>query len=232
MFSTIFTRKEFYVFLGIGLLLMFGPKLVNYSQRVERLARAILDGKEDLAREMLIAHPDLLNKADEDNGFTPLHWAVIADRTNLVYWLLEKGAAVDPADPAGTTPLHKAAVFNRLACAEMLVAHGARVSALARKYGALRLAPIHLAAEEGNADLVGFLLAHGADVDMVTEGKNRITPLHMAAAKGKVSVIKVLVAAGADINAADAAGKTPLAWAIEAEQPQAAQVLREAGAVP
>jgi len=229
---SIFTRKEFYILLGIGILLMFGPKLINYSQRVERLDRAIMDGKDEIAREMLIAGPDLLNKADEKNGFTPLHWAVISGRTNLVYWLLEKGATVDPVDPDGNTPLHKAAVFNRLACAEMLLAHGADLSAYARKYGALYLAPIHFAAEEGHPEMVKFLLEHGAGVNMLTKGKNVITPLHMAAAKGRTKVAEVLIAAGADINAADSAGKTPLAWAVEAEQPQTAKILREAGAVP
>lgn len=232
MILSLLSRKEVWIFFGVGAVLVIVPVLIGYSARTEKLARAILAGREERAIEMLIARPDLLNKPDKSNGFMPLHWAVIADRTNLVYWLLEKGARVDAADPQGMTPMHKAAVFNRVACAEILVAKGANVSAFARKYGALYLAPIHLAAEEGKTDMVRFLLEHGADVNTPTEGANRITPLHMAAAKGRAAVVEELIAAGADINAKDFARKTPLTWAVESDEGAIADILREAGAVP
>lgn len=232
MYWSALSKKEFYILMGIGLLLVFGPLLIHYGERPQRLARAILDGRDEKAREMLIATPKLLNRRDDANGFTPLHWAVIAGRSNLVYWLIFKGAAVNAPDRAGMTPLHKAAVFNRLTCAEMLMAHGAQISPLGRKYGALRLAPIHLAAEEGHAELVKFLIKHGADVNTPTAGANRITPLHLAAAQGRAAVVEALLAAEAEINAGDNAGKTPLAWAIESNQAATARLLRAAGAVP
>lgn len=218
--------------MGIGLVLGFVPMLIHYAERPQRLARAILNGNDDRAKELLIAHPRLLNSRDDDHKFTPLHWAVIAGRSNLVYWLVFKGAAVNAQDADGMTPLHKAAVFNRADCAEILLSGGAQISPLGRKYGALRLAPIHLAAEEGQAETVKCLLKHSADVNTPSEGANRITPLHMAAAKGRTSVVEVLIADGADINAKDNAGKTPLTWAIESEQPETADILRKAGAVP
>lgn len=225
-------RKEIQIAFLIGALLIIVPVLISYSERPKRLSRAILNGHDAMAEETLTAHPDLLNRRDKDNGFTPLHWAVIAGRTNLVFWLIGKGADINAADPAGMTPLHKASVFNRLTCAEALVTAGADVSAFGRKYGALWLAPIHLAAEDGHAEMIKFLLDHGADVNTPTEGANRITPLHMAAAKGQVTAVETLIAAGADINAGDLAGKTPLTWAVESEQPTTADVLRKAGAVP
>lgn len=224
--------KETYLAFIVGALLIIVPVLISYSERAERLARAILDGHDETVKKTLTVHPDLLNTRDKGNGFTPLHWAVIAGRTNLVFWLIEKGAEINAADPAGMTPLHKAAVFNRVICAEALIANGADVSALGRKYGALRLRPIHLAAEEGQTDMIKCLLSHGVDVNSPTEGANRITPLHFAAAKGRASTAETLIAAGADVNACDAAKKTPLTWALESEERNTAAILRKAGAVP
>lgn len=225
-------RREVQVAFLIGALLMIVPFWINHARRSEQLSRAILNGRDEAAEQMITDHPDLLDKPDEANGFAPLHWAVIAGRTNLFFWLIEKGAAVDAKDRDGMTPLHKAAVFNRLDFADTLIQKGASVSALGRKYGSLRLAPIHLAAEEGHADMVLLLISRGADVDSATEGANRVTPLHMAAAQGREAVVECLIEAGADINICDLARKTPLAWAIESNQPGTAALLRQAGAVP
>jgi len=231
-FQSLLFRKETQVAFFVGILLVIVPVWINHSQRAERIGRAILNCHDETAKKIIANYPKLLNSRDAENGFTPLHWAVIVGRTNLVFWLIEKGADVNAADPWGMTPLHKAAIFNRVTCAEALVAAGADVSALGRKYGALRLMPIHLASEEGQADMVKFLLNHGGDVNSPTEGANRIMPLHFAAAKGRTSVVETLVAAGADINACDFARKTPLAWAVESGQGGVAQSLRKAGAIP
>lgn len=231
-FRSLLFRKEMQIASLVGALLVIVPVWINYSQRAERIGRAILNGHDETAKKIITTYPKLLNSRDAGNGFTPLHWAVIAGRTNLVFWLIEKGADVNAADPLGMTPLHKTAVFSRVTCAEALIANGADVSAFGRKYGALRLMPIHLAAEEGQTDMIQFLLSHGADVNSPTEGANRITPLHFAAAKGRAAAVEALIAADADINACDYARKTPLTWAIESRQSGVAQILRKAGAIP
>jgi ankyrin repeat protein len=231
-FRALLFRKETQIAFLVGALLIVVPVWINFSQRSERIGRAILNGHDETAKQIITTYPSLLNSRDDSNGFTPLHWAVIAGRTNLVFWLIEKGADVNAVDPFGMTPLHKSAVFNRVPCAEALVAHGANVSVFGRKYGALRLEPIHLASEEGQTDMIKFLLSHGADVNAPTEGANRITSLHFAAAKGRTAAVEALMASGADINACDFARKTPLTWAIESGQEGIAQILRKAGAIP
>lgn len=225
-------RKEIQTAIFICLLLIIVPFWINFHQRAELIGRAIQNNHDETAEKIIAKYPDLINSRDRQNGFTPLHWAVIKGRTNLVFWLIEKGANVNCADPSGMTPLHKAAVFNRVSNADALITAGADTCPLGRKYGALRLMPIHLAAEEGNVEMVKLFLSRGVDVNAPTEGANRITPLHFAAAKGHVAVVETLIAAGADINSPDLAGKTPLAWAVQSEQSGTAQVLRKAGAVP
>jgi len=219
-------RREIHVVFIIVALLVVIPFWINSSRRSERIGRAILKGRDATVEKIITDHPRLLNSRDSKNGFTPLHWAVIAGRSNLVCWLINQGADVNAADPSGMTPLHKAAIFNRTGSAEALIAAGADYAALGS------LMPIHLAAEEGNIDMIKCLVRHGANVNALTQGANCVTPLHMAAAKGRKEVIEFLIDNGADINASDLARKTPLTWAVEAGQEEAAQILRNAGALP
>ncbi|HEY1066204.1 MAG TPA: ankyrin repeat domain-containing protein, partial [Pirellulales bacterium] len=50
---------------------------------------------------------------------------------------------------------------------------------------------LHLAAEEGQAEVVKELLAHGAKID--AENKTGLTPLHLAAQKGRQEIVQILL---------------------------------------
>ena len=86
--------------------------------------------------------------------------------------------------------------------------------------------PEALAAEAGFAGVIQVLLDHGADINARTGGQNRVTPLHMAAAKGRSAVVKMLLQAGAEVNVRDIKEQTPLHWALAAEQPDCADIIR------
>ena len=77
-----------------------------------------------------------------------------------------------------------------------------------KQYGAFCETPLHLAAQFGREDLVGPLIAAGADI----EAQNRLgaRPLHVAASYGHPTVAKLLLARGAAVEARDRGGKTPL----------------------
>jgi len=66
---------------------------------------------------------------------------------------------------------------------------------------------LHLAAGDGNLELICALLTLGARVDR----RDRLerTPAHWAAACGHITVLAALAAGGADLKAADAHGRTP-----------------------
>ena len=98
------------------------------------------------------------------------------------------------------------------------------------RVGGLRLRPLHLAARNGNVELVTALLEAGADL----AGGNHddgFTPLHFAAESGSADTVTVLLAAGADFEAFSEKGRlTPLHMAAGYGTAEAAAVLVEAGA--
>ena len=67
---------------------------------------------------------------------------------------------------------------------------------------------LHLACTAGYADTVERLIAHGADVNLLADGK--ISPLHLAATSGNISVAKILLRHRAKVNARDDDQMTPL----------------------
>jgi len=77
-----------------------------------------------------------------------------------------------------------------------------------------REAPMVRAAEVGNAEIVGLLLARRLDVTQVSVAGN--TALAMACAKGHASVARLLIDAGAPIDQRGADGSTALMWATGA----------------
>ena len=78
------------------------------------------------------------------------------------------------------------------------------------------LSALHLAAQEGNVDIIDVLLAAGAGI----EAKTRIgdyTPLHLASWGAHASAVGALIAAGADPGAVSTtSGVTPLHLAAKA----------------
>lgn len=72
------------------------------------------------------------------------------------------------------------------------------------------------AARQGHLQVVEYLLANGADVEIrdLYNGKPNNTPLHVAAGNGHKRVVELLLAKGASVNAVDQFGRTPLHTAV------------------
>ena len=199
---------------------------VNNCSHTRAIEQAIRAQSMSRLVEAVARHPERVNWRDAKNSMTPLHWAVMGNQTNMAEYLLDHGADVNAGDRYGMTPLHKAAAFDGKDMAAILLAHDANLNAMGAKYGVIQVMPLHLAAEAGFANVIQVLLDNGADINTRTGGQNHVTPLHMATAKGRSDVVKMLLQAGAEVNARDIKEQTPLHWALVAEQPDCADIIR------
>ena len=86
------------------------------------------------------------------------------------------------------------------------------------------------AAGDGDAEMVGELLARGVDVDGKEGDVAEETALHVAAAKGNLPIVETLLRAGAAVGDADLQGQTPLHGAAMGGHEAVARALLMRGA--
>ena len=103
-------------------------------------------------------------------------------------------------------PLILASFENRTSVLELLLRAGANVQ-LQQRHG---LTALHAAAQHGNAQAVGMMLAADAQVD-ARHQPSGLTALMLAAQHGHAAVVKLLLEAGADRRLQDKAGDTAMA---------------------
>jgi cytohesin len=155
-------------------------------------------GDLEAVKTLLSHHPDLISSKDKD-GMTPLEFAAMSGRKDLVELLLAKGARVDSKDTScGRMPLHYA--WNA-SVAELLLNQKAEIGARGRGGET----PLFMAVSFGHKDVVELLLAHGADAS--ARINNGETPLF---ATENMEMAELLLAHGADVNAKDNFDGTPL----------------------
>jgi len=114
----------------------------------------------DVAR-LLKENPKLVNERSHD-GWTPLHLAAFFGRLELVKILLDAGApmmAISNNNEANL-PINAAAAGRRNDVVRLLVERGCPPDARASDQGYTAL---HLAANNGDVELIEFLLRSGAD---------------------------------------------------------------------
>jgi ankyrin repeat protein len=148
---------------------------------------AIDNHEEDVAAALLAAHA-MVNCKTSD-GFTPLMLAVQNGLLGTVTKLLAGGAHPNACVEDGLTALDFACACpnGSAAIVKALLSAGARVNGNARDNGS----PLMYAADAGHADMVKLLIAHGANVAMVT---NRgMTALHWADGEGYSKSIGVML---------------------------------------
>src|SRR5262245_59700415 len=155
-------------------------------------------------------------------GTTALHWAVFKGNREAVQALIRAGAPVDATDDNGIAPLALACANGNEAIATLLLDAGA-LSNLARPSGET---PMMTASRTGSVPTVKALLGHGAEVNPRERSKGQ-TALMWAIAENHTEVVKLLVASGADVNAKSSSGFTPLMFAAQQGNLDAARTLVE-----
>jgi len=116
--------------------------------------------------KMLKENPRLVSERSHD-GWTPLHLAAFFGRLEVVKMLLDAGASMltISSNNESNLPINAAAAGRRNDVVRLLVARGCPPDARASDTGYTAL---HLAANNGNVELVEFLLQSGADRSLKT----------------------------------------------------------------
>ena len=140
----------------------------------------------------------------EDDGTTPLHWAVWADDLAKADTLIRRGAAVAAANAFGLTPLYIAADHGSTALARRLLDAGADVNTSDATGDTVLMAAVRA----GSADLVKLLLDRGARVD-TAEPQLGHTALMWAVRTNNAALTRLLLERGAAIEARTRVGTKP-----------------------
>ena len=135
-------------------------------------------------------------REEPQKGITPIHWASVHGRTEVVKLLLDMKADVNVRDTDGFTPLYIAAQNGHTEVVKLLLDHKADVNASRHTDGAT---PLYIAAWNGHTEVVKLLLDHKADLNASrhTDGS---TPLYIAATNGHTEVVKLLINKDADAD--------------------------------
>jgi len=248
----------------VGVLLQAGadPNIMLLSGETV-VVTASRSGNAAVVRQLLEAGANPNSAVTRDQ--TALMWAANQGHSDVVEALLDHGADVharslvrnqyvksekiqdsNPAykywvEQGGNTPLMFAARSGDLRSAQLLVAAGSNVNELS----AFGTSPAIMAVHGGNAELLDFLLASGADPDSAGSGQ---MALHTAVLRGNLEAVRVLLAHSADTEALLARptpvrrqstdynfhdsllGATPLWLAARFSEPLIMQALLDSGA--
>ncbi|XP_050088473.1 ankyrin repeat domain-containing protein 12 [Anopheles aquasalis] len=197
------------------------PSAVHRRDRSNKSALHYCSSAQDIAAAASVAMvaPELIESADED-GFTPLHLAVIQGNLQLVNLLLANGADVNALDNEGHSVVHWATVCGEVEALRAVLSSGADVSTPDINGGS----PLHYAAQmcganyEGKTarasaklalEILSTLLSH-PDTSVEVEDKDGRQPLLWAASAGSAKAVLALIKAGAHVESADKDGLTAL----------------------
>ena len=219
------------------ILLTFSYSVFALTANETNLFNAINEKNSDNVSNILNNSTDIDINVLDDEGYTPLHRAVLNKDLNTLNVLLENESidinskldmkvSIEGWYLGGATPLILASYIGDTNIVSVLLENNADIKAQDDVDGSMA---IHMASANGNNDVVMILL--DKDPTTINDVDNRgNTPLHWAAMKDKPETVKLLMENGADIESKDADGWTPLHYAAAFSSLQTVQTLVDLGA--
>lgn len=101
-------------------------------------------------------------------NFTPLHFAIYFNKTNMVKKLLRKNVLQNEIDYYGNTPLHLICILNRIGMIDILIYYRSVDVNIINNLGE---SPLYIAIMSGYTDIVKKLLEHNADTSYILNGR-------------------------------------------------------------
>ncbi len=150
--------------------------------------QALQQGNLEKVQELLTAGQEA-NAILDDDGHTPLHYAIGNKHVAIIKTLLDHGAKTDCQDAQHHTPLDYAVGKGDLAVVKYLInTNNANVTTNQEGYTLLHLAVIY-----GHLEVIKYLVEGcKADINCTTTQEGN-TPMHLAAANGHLAVVKCFV---------------------------------------
>ncbi|TYZ65659.1 hypothetical protein PybrP1_011623 [[Pythium] brassicae (nom. inval.)] len=162
-------------------------------------------------RERFDTFPAAVLDTLDDDGYTPLMYAISNGYADAVQCLLESDARPDVKDFFGRSPLHFAVALDAAAQSEAMVALLTLYEADVNVKDNDGDAPLHLSCDrDARLASTSLLLAHGAALGANALGNH---PTHIAARCGALATLELLVQYGGDMNLKNYDGRTPLGMA-------------------
>ena len=181
------------------------------------LASHIVEGSldESMVKQFLSLPSSHINATDHVTRATALHHSSSSSNADVTWLLAHHFSDVDCLDKDQRTPSFIAAISGHLNNLKILIERGANlnnsikcldteiapryddpVSECKRKLCGYSL--VHSAAQEGNTDVVKFLIGHKLNIMKTTGGNN--TALQLAAANGHLQTVQALKEAGGALD--------------------------------
>ncbi|HMV77153.1 MAG TPA: ankyrin repeat domain-containing protein [Leptospiraceae bacterium] len=155
----------------------------------------------------------------------PLFEAVKKNDADSVKKIISSGISPDIQEKeTGRTALHYAAEKGFKEIAELLLEN--QVNSGIKMATGLNL-PVHLAAYNGQTDIIKLLVSKGADIHAVN-GRTE-TPLFLAAQNGHMETVKFLHSKGADLNQKNISQETPIIIAAYNDHDETVKYIAENG---
>lgn len=193
----------------IGLILLFFLTLADrFEDKREKSKRAanvqLSSGKIDAATSQIARQSDenLIRsygpksadyELDAKTGRTLLHMLCTLNRHQVLKSMLEGGASPNPRDFRKETPMHVALQHKSSECVDLLLKHGADLTAVDNKNYSI----LHAASEFGYYEVAKEALRAGADIEAVAYD---FTPLHWACFRGQLRLTVLLCENGANTS--------------------------------
>lgn len=151
----------------------------------------------------LLESGENINKQDDENQFSILHYACINGNIETVKYLIDNGANIDIQGRKQWTPLYRAIVDNQPAIALYLIEHGANVN-LKDSDG---WTPLHRSIRDNHLEIAKNLVENGADIN--AQNNKGWTPLHRAIVDEYLDFTQYLIDNGADLDLINNNGESP-----------------------
>ncbi|MFZ0564738.1 MAG: ankyrin repeat domain-containing protein [Chlamydiales bacterium] len=194
----------------------------------------VLEKKSELEKseeiiDLLINSRNSILNAQDNQGLTPLHWAIKNNHPELIKALINRDADLTIKDyHEQQSPLHFAVLQEQKETIDALLKSR-------NLYGFKKVdiddrdfkgdTALHLAAEKGKVDILKALLLHKPDIN--AKNNSGETPLLVAIRKGNSEVVKILLNHKANISAADKHGETPFTEFIKRKEEKIIEDLLE-----